>query len=59
MRQEFWGVPREMYKYARLNLLQGYLTRERLFLTDYFFKKYEVAARRNIVRERDSLVEQL
>lgn len=45
----------EDYRAGRKAVLRGFLTRQRLYFTDYFHRLYEIEARHNIQREIDSL----
>jgi predicted metal-dependent HD superfamily phosphohydrolase len=48
IRAEYAWVPEETYRAVRADILTGFLRRSRLYLTDHFSRKYEVAAHRNL-----------
>jgi len=48
IRKEYIDVPKVMYSFGRKKLLKKFLAQERLFHTDYFYKKYEDQARTNL-----------
>ena len=48
IRREFAWVILEVFRSKRAEILQRFLDRERIFATDWFRKKYEQAARRNL-----------
>ncbi len=50
IRLEYQHVPDEAFRKGRTAILEKFLSRERIFLTEFFQKKYEDAARRNIAR---------
>lgn len=45
---EYGHVPAEAYRSGRAGVLRRFLTRERLFLTDWAHGRWEAAARRNL-----------
>ncbi|MGB6082625.1 hypothetical protein [Moheibacter sp.] len=51
VRKEFSIYPDFIYKSGRRKVLKDFLERERIFKTDYFYQKYEKAARINIENE--------
>ena len=55
IRKEYIYYSWEDYRAGRNAVLRGFLTRQRLYFTDYFHKLYEIEARQNIQREIDSL----
>lgn len=55
VRKEYSIYPNFLYKPGRRKVLQYFLGMERIFKTDYFFKKYETRARENLGREIDLL----
>ena len=55
IRREFAFVPDDLYRNGRSQILQSFLDRERIFLTDKMFNEKEANARLNIQRELDSL----
>lgn len=57
IQKEYAAVPTEAYRKGRLRVLQNFLNRKRLFLTDSFYEKYEKQARENIQRECRELQE--
>lgn len=48
IRREYSWVSWEVYRKKRAEILQGFLNRKSIYVTDYFKKKYELNARRNI-----------
>ena len=48
IRKEYKWVPYFIYKKKRAEVLEGFLKRERIFFTEYFFERWEVQARKNI-----------
>lgn len=48
IRQEYNAVPNDSYKIGRAAVLNSFLQSDRIYLTDYFYEKYEVNARENI-----------
>lgn len=48
IRAEYDFVPRLIYYPKRYEIMQGFLKRPRLFITDYFHKKYDAQARTNL-----------
>jgi predicted metal-dependent HD superfamily phosphohydrolase len=48
IRQEYAWVPDAVFGSGRAAILQGFLSRERIYVTDWFCTKYEQAARRNL-----------
>ncbi|HLC56044.1 MAG TPA: hypothetical protein VJJ23_02295 [Candidatus Nanoarchaeia archaeon] len=55
IRMEHENVPIEIFKQKRKDILQRFLDRESIYLTDYFRKKYEDNAKRNLQRSIDKL----
>ncbi|MEO1263366.1 MAG: hypothetical protein AAFZ15_31440 [Bacteroidota bacterium] len=55
IRKEYGQFSDEMYREGRRRVLQHFLQQERIFLTDYFFEKYESHARQNLNSELKSL----
>ncbi len=55
IRREYAWVPEETFHSARANILQSFLDRPRIYSTEYCYKKYEVAARRNLTRSIEKL----
>lgn len=55
VRREYSMYPDNEYRQGRKQVLQSFLSNERIFKTDYFFEKYEAHARRNIARELANL----
>jgi len=55
IREEFKHYSEAEYRDGRIKVMQGFLNRERLYFSDYFYSKYEVRARENIEREIKSL----
>ena len=50
IRAEYAQVPRELYCQKRAKLLQKFLSRERIYSTDFFHSRYEERARQNLER---------
>lgn len=48
VREEYASVAEERFVAGRSNILEVFLARPRIYLTEYFYQKYEVAARQNI-----------
>jgi len=55
IRQEYAHVEEEAYRNGRRHLLQRFLDRDRIFLTDEMYRQHEAQARQNIRRELASL----
>lgn len=55
IRQEYQHVAPAEYQAGRVALLKGLLTRPRLYLSDYYYKRLEMPARDNLKREIISL----
>ena len=55
IRKEFKKYPTLMYRYGRRKVLRYFLQKERIYLTDHFFEKYELQARTNLQTELKSL----
>jgi len=51
IRQEYKDVPLEVYRAKRAEILEGFLKRDRIFLTEHFHAKYEQQARDNLAWE--------
>jgi len=51
VRREYGVFPDEMYNHGRLQVLNDFLARDRIFLTDYFHERLEKLARVNISQE--------
>lgn len=51
VRYEYRWVPESMYRRERAKVLQGFLGRKRVFLTEFFQDAYETKARENLTRE--------
>ncbi|HEY2344611.1 MAG TPA: N-methyl-D-aspartate receptor NMDAR2C subunit [Xanthomonadaceae bacterium] len=50
VRAEYRWVPRPLYRRERRRILESFLHRERIFLTDDFHERYESSARDNLKR---------
>ena len=50
VRKEYRWVPRALYRRERRKILASFLARERIFMTDEFFERYEAQARGNLER---------
>jgi len=48
IRYEYKWIPGFIYRKQRSLLLQSFLKQKRIYMTDYFFEKFETAARENI-----------
>jgi predicted metal-dependent HD superfamily phosphohydrolase len=48
VRREYAHVPEDAYRAGRAAVLRGFLSRPRIYSTDYFADRYEMAARRNL-----------
>lgn len=48
IREEYTGLSDEDFKRGRAVFLRSMLTRGQIYYSDYFFQRYEVAARRNL-----------
>ena len=51
IREEYRFVPTKDYTKGRIAVLQSFLNRPRIYMTDYFHQKYEATARKNIASE--------
>jgi len=58
IRKEYGWVPDEQYINARTKVLQGFLSRNRIFITDLAYNMFESQARINIQTELERLSEQ-
>lgn len=50
IRREYQAVPEQMYRSGRSEVLAGFLRRQSIFQTEYFWKQYEQPARANLER---------
>lgn len=50
IRREYAWVPEPVYRSARTEILEGFLTRRSIFQTDFFRDRYEAPARANLAR---------
>lgn len=55
VRKEYKLIPSFIYKKKRREILEGFLSRERIFSHDYFFDKLEYSARENLRNAINSL----
>ena len=55
VREEYGHVPEAVFREKRAEILQGFLSRPRIYFTDYFYEKYEKAAQENLKRAIDEL----
>lgn len=55
IRQEYEFVPDGVFNNKRQEVLQAFVQRPRLFLTPYFFDRFEKGARANLARALDQL----
>jgi predicted metal-dependent HD superfamily phosphohydrolase len=51
IRKEYSWVPGFLYRQSRKKILQNFLSRERIYLTEELFERFESAARKNIGSE--------
>ena len=56
IRREYFFSSEEIYKEGRRKILQKFLDRERIYLTNFFRDKYELKARKNITNSLDNLI---
>ncbi len=59
IREEYAWVPRAAYVTGRSQVLEGFLARERIYLTELFHDLYEAQARTNLHRSIQSLIAHL
>jgi len=59
VRKEYSHVPEKVFRAHRVNVLLDFLSRPRIYLTEYFYDKYENQARENIKRSLINLIGQL
>ncbi|MFM9961172.1 MAG: N-methyl-D-aspartate receptor NMDAR2C subunit [Planctomycetaceae bacterium] len=57
VRQEYAWVPTADFRTGRSRILSQFLARPRIFLTDWFFNRFERPARANLQRSLDQLSE--
>lgn len=55
IRQEFAHVDEGAYRASRAAILHKFAARQRIYLTEHFFKRYEKAARANLRRAIDAM----
>lgn len=55
IRQEYFFIPEAIFQQKRLEILQHFLARPRIFSTPVFFERYESRARDNLRRSIQSL----
>jgi predicted metal-dependent HD superfamily phosphohydrolase len=55
VRKEYSQVPRLIYRRKRKVLLRDFLSRERIYHFDDFYREYELQARKNLMKEMNSL----
>ncbi len=55
VRKEYAIIPDTLYTEGRKQILQGFLEKDRIFLTDHFYGRLERAARANITAEIEKL----
>ena len=51
IRQEYDCYPDAIYKVGRRQVLESFLSREKIFQTDYYYSLFEAKARKNILNE--------
>jgi predicted metal-dependent HD superfamily phosphohydrolase len=56
IREEYGNYSWEDYRRGRAKVLKSFVARDRLYFSDYFYKRYEGRARENIQREIQSLI---
>jgi predicted metal-dependent HD superfamily phosphohydrolase len=57
IRQEYSWVPPEVFALKRAEILRRFLERERIYATDFFGRKYEQSARKNLAASLKKLAE--
>lgn len=57
IRQEYSWVPPEVFAVKRAEILRRFLERERIYATDFFARKYEQPARKNLAASLKKLAE--
>ena len=57
VREEFAGVPDDLWRLGRAHVLEGLLSKPRLFVTDAGHERWESAARANLDRELTALTD--
>jgi len=55
IRKEYWWVPASLFRRRRVELLDSFLSRDRIFNTDWFRDRWEEVARANLERAVASL----
>lgn len=50
IRREYWWVPLKRFARARIDVLNGFLVRNEIYRTPFYFERYEKKARQNINR---------
>ena len=55
IRREYSWVPEDQFRQGRSAILQMFLDRDSIYLTDFFKGKYESQARENLQRSIDAL----
>lgn len=55
VREEYDHVPEAVFREKRVEILQGFLNRQKIYRTDYFYEKYEAQARENLKRAIEEL----
>ena len=55
IREEYSWVPWDVYRSKRMEVLDSFLARDRIYSTSWFFDRYESRARHNIRRAIDAL----
>ena len=55
IRREYSHVPDDSYRTGRGAVLRGFLSRPRIYATDYFADRYELPARRNLAQSLAAL----
>lgn len=55
LRREYSWVPEDQFRQGRSQILQRFLDRDSIYLTDFFKEKYESQARENLQRSIDAL----
>jgi predicted metal-dependent HD superfamily phosphohydrolase len=56
IRKEYLIYEDALYKQGRRAVLKSFLTKERIYHSDFFYHKYEKQAQENILKEYNSLL---
>jgi predicted metal-dependent HD superfamily phosphohydrolase len=55
IRREYSEVPEDQYRTGRVKVLEGFLHRDAIYLTEFFRERFEASARRNLEQAISSL----